>query len=151
MRISDWSSDVCSSDLIAIGRTQTARKSKRARAIHAKVANRRKDYLHKASAKIASQYGTVIVGDVESSKLARTRLAKSVLDAGWSGFKRMLSYKALMHGGRYLEVSERMSTQTCSECGTLRSEEHTSELQSLMRFSYAVFCLKKKTSANTVI
>ena len=31
----------------------------------------------------------------------------------------MLSYKALMHGGRYLEVSERMSTQTCSECGTL--------------------------------
>src|SRR3546814_14657793 len=103
MRISDWSSDVCSSDLkiesprfyrkceIAIGRTQTARKSKRARAIHAKVANRRKDYLHKASAKIASQYGTVIVGAVESSNLARTRLAKSVLDAGWYSFKRMLS------------------------------------------------------------
>ena len=61
---------------IAIGRTQTARKSKRARAIHAKVANRRKDYLHKASAKIASQYGTVIVGDVESSKLARTRWSR---------------------------------------------------------------------------
>src|SRR3546814_1655596 len=33
---------------------------------------------------------------------------------------------------------------SCSRCGTSRSEEHTSELQSLMRISYAVFCLKKK-------
>src|SRR3546814_5316328 len=35
-------------------------------------------------------------------------------------------------------------------CRTARSEEHTSELQSLMRISYAVFCLKKKTSSNRV-
>src|SRR3546814_6570691 len=34
--------------------------------------------------------------------------------------------------------------------GRLRSEEHTSELQSLMRISYAVFCLKKKTTNNTI-
>lgn len=103
----------------AIGAAQRARKTKRARTIHAKVANRRKDFLHKASKRIASQYGTIIVGDVASSKLARTSMAKSVLDAGWSDFKLMLSYKAIMHGGRYVEVSERMSTQTCSECGCL--------------------------------
>src|SRR3546814_6293283 len=36
-----------------------------------------------------------------------------------------------------------------SDCGRRRSEEHTSELQSLMRISYAVFCLKKKTKYNT--
>src|SRR3546814_1056987 len=36
-------------------------------------------------------------------------------------------------------------------CGTLRSEEHTSELQSLMRISYAVFCLKKKKITTTYI
>ena len=104
---------------VVIGAAQRARKTKRARTIHAKVANRRKDFLHKASKRIASQYGTIIVGDVASSKLARTSMAKSVLDAGWSDFKLMLSYKAIMHGGRYVEVSERMSTQTCSECGSL--------------------------------
>jgi IS605 OrfB family transposase len=103
----------------ALGTAQRARKTKRARAIHAKVANRRKDFLHKASTALAKEYGLVVVGDVSPSKLAQTRMAKSVLDAGWSDFKRMLSYKALMHGGEMIEVSERMTTQTCSCCGPL--------------------------------
>lgn len=98
---------------------QRARKTKRARAIHAKIANRRKDFLHKASAEIAKEYGLIVIGDVSPSKLARTNFAKSVLDAGWSNFKRMLSYKALMHGGSTLEVSERFTTQICSGCGAL--------------------------------
>lgn len=46
-------------------------------------------------------------------------MAKSVHDAGWSDFKRMLSYKAIRHGGMFLEVSEAYSTQVCSECGSL--------------------------------
>src|SRR3546814_8608130 len=41
------------------------------------------------------------------------------------------------------------SSATCSTCSPSRSEEHTSELQSLMRISYAVFCLKKKKNTNT--
>jgi putative transposase len=99
---------------------QRARKTpKRVRTIHAKVANRRKDFLHKASAAIAKQFGLIVIGDVSPSKLAKTRMAKSVLDAGWADLKRMLSYKALMHGGSTLEVSEAMSTQTCSVCGSL--------------------------------
>jgi IS605 OrfB family transposase len=102
-----------------LGTAQRARKTKRARAIHAKVANRRKDFLHKASAKIAKQFGLIIVGDVSPSKLAKTNMAKSVLDAGWSGFKNMLSYKANYRGGAMVEVSERYSSQTCSACGSL--------------------------------
>jgi putative transposase len=98
---------------------QRRKKSKRAKAIHTKVANRRKDFLHKASAKIAKEYGLIVVGDVSPSKLAQTTMAKSVLDAGWSDFRRMLSYKAIRHGGGTLEVSENYTTQTCSECGTL--------------------------------
>src|SRR3546814_5463704 len=39
----------------------------------------------------------------------------------------------------------------CGEAAAFRSEEHTSELQSLMRISYAVFCLKKKTHTTTTI
>ena len=99
---------------------QRARKTpKRVRAIHVKVANRRKDFLHKASAKIAAEFGLIVVGDVSPSKIAQTRMAKSSLDAGWSDFKNMLSYKAIRHGGNMIEVSERHSTQTCSECGSL--------------------------------
>lgn len=98
---------------------QRRKKSKRVKAIHAKVANRRKDFLHKASAGIAKEYGLVVVGDVSPSKLAKTNMAKSTLDAGWSDFRRMLSYKAIRHGGSTLEVSETYTTQTCSTCGTL--------------------------------
>ena len=103
-----------------LGTAQRARKTKRARAIHAKIANRRRDYLHKASAKIAKEFGLIVVGDVSPSKLSQTRMAKSVHDAGWSDFKRMLSYKAIRHGGRMIEVPEIMTTQLCSSC-TARS------------------------------
>jgi putative transposase len=102
---------------------QRARKTpKRVRNIHAKIANRRKDFLHKASAKIAKEHGLIIIGDVSASKLAKTKMAKSVLDAGWSNFKTMLSYKAITHGGRAIEVSERYSSQSCSCCGSMSSE-----------------------------
>jgi hypothetical protein len=55
--------------------------------------------------------------DVSPKKLAKTTMAKSIYDAGWSNFKTMLSYKAIMHGGSVIEVSERYSTQICSCCG----------------------------------
>jgi IS605 OrfB family transposase len=103
-----------------IGQLQRARKTKRARAIHAKVANRRKDFLHKASSQLANEYGLIVIGDVSPSKLAQTRMAKSVHDAGWSGFKRMLSWKLrLRSGGMLIEVPERFTTQVCSTCGAL--------------------------------
>jgi putative transposase len=98
---------------------QRARKSKRVRTIHAKVTNRRKDFLHKASNKLAKEYGLIVVGNVSPSKLAKTQMAKSVLDAGWADFKRMLSYKSIRNGGSTLEVSEAYSSQCCSECGCL--------------------------------
>ena len=102
-----------------LGAAQRAHKTKRARAIHAKVANRRRDFLHKASAKIAKEFGLIVIGDVSPSKIAKTRMAKSVLDAGWSDFKRFLSYKSIRNGGRTLEVSERFSSQVCSVCGAM--------------------------------
>lgn len=104
---------------LSLATAQRARKTKRARSIHAKARNRRKDFLHKASASLVREYGTIIVGDVSPSKLAKTRMAKSINDAGWAGFKNYLSYKSIRNGGRMIEVSEAMSTQTCSECGSL--------------------------------
>ena len=98
---------------------QRARKTRRVRAIHAKIANRRKDFLHKASAKLTKDFGLIVVGDVSPSKLTQTTMAKSVLDAGWSDFKNMLSYKSIRNGGSMIEVSEAYTTQVCSTCGAL--------------------------------
>jgi len=102
----------------ALGTAQRARKTRRARAIHAKAANRRRDFLHKESAKIVQAHGLVVVGNVSASRLAGTSMAKSVLDAGWSSFRDMLRYKSRLRGGGVcLEVNESGSSQTCSACG----------------------------------
>ena len=103
----------------ALATSQRARKTSRARSIYAKIRNRRWDYLHKASAKIAKQFGLIVVGDASPTKLSHTNMAKAVNDAGWYNFKRMLSYKAMRHGGKMIEVNEGMTTQTCSSCGAL--------------------------------
>lgn len=102
-----------------LGNAQRARKKRLSRNIAAKIANARKDHLHKASARIALAHSVICVGNVSSEKLARTRMAKSVLDAGWSTLRKQLSYKALRHGGTYVEVNEAYTSQTCSACGAL--------------------------------
>lgn len=102
-----------------LAKAQRARKKRLARKLHAKVKNQRKDYLHKASNEITRSHGLVAVGDVSPSKLAKTRMAKSVLDAGWSDFRAMLSYKSMRKGGIYVEVPEAYTTQACSECGSI--------------------------------
>jgi IS605 OrfB family transposase len=98
---------------------QRAHKADRVRALHDKITNVRRDHLHKLSTRIVRTYGAVYVGDVSSSQLGRTRMAKSVYDAGWSIFRGMLRYKASRHGVKYAEVDEFRSTQICSSCGDL--------------------------------
>jgi putative transposase len=95
---------------------QRARHRDRARAIHAKIANRRKDFLHKLSTRLVKANGALFIGNVNASALAKTRQAKSVLDAGWSAFRTMLLYKCADAGVWFAEVGEAISTQTCSVC-----------------------------------
>jgi putative transposase len=102
----------------ALAHAQRARNRTRTRGIHAKVANRRKDFLHKLSTRLAKGYGAVFVGNVNASALAKTRQAKSVLDAGWSAFRTMLQYKCADAGVWFEEVDEAFSTQTCSVCNS---------------------------------
>lgn len=96
---------------------QRAGNKERARAIHAKIANRRKDALHKFSRQLVNQHAEIYVGDVSSQKLTQTRMAKSVLDAGWGQLKAMLAYKCAHAGIVFKVVDERYTTQTCSCCG----------------------------------
>jgi len=102
---------------IRLASAQRARKKKLIQKIHAKIVNQRQDFLHKASTNIAKRFGFIAVGNVKSSKLAKTRMAKSVLDAGWYRFRKMLNYKAIALGGLYTEVNESYSSIACSGCG----------------------------------
>jgi IS605 OrfB family transposase len=95
---------------------QRANKKDRVKALHAKIANRRKDFHHKLSTSLVQGYGAIFVGNVNASALAKTTQAKSVLDAGWSAFRTMLQYKCDHAGVWFDEVNEAYSTQTCSCC-----------------------------------
>jgi putative transposase len=92
---------------------------RQAKRLHRTAARRRKDALHKFSRSLVNEYQTIVVGDVSSLKLARTRMAKSVLDAGWGMLKTYLQYKSQQAGRCVLIVSERNTTRTCSSCKAL--------------------------------
>lgn len=96
---------------------QRAGNKRRVKAIHAKIKECRKDFTHKATAKIARENVLIAVGNVNASTLAKTRMAKSVLDAGWSMFRAQLGYKASRHRAVYLDIDEKFTTVTCSACG----------------------------------
>ena len=68
---------------LKLGKAQRAKNKKRVKAIHAKIKNTRKDAIHKFTNKIVRENSLIIVGNVSSQKLAKSGLAKSVLDAGW--------------------------------------------------------------------
>jgi putative transposase len=90
-----------------------------AKRLHRQAARRRKDALHKFSRRIVDQYQTIVIGDVGSLKLVNTRMAKSVLDAGWGLLKTQLQYKGQQGGRSVFIINERNTTRACSSCGTL--------------------------------
>jgi len=74
------------------------------------------------STRLVKQHGAIFVDNVNAGGLAKTRMAKSVLDAGWSTFRNMLQYKCVQYksnnaGVWFEEVNEAYSTQDCSACG----------------------------------
>jgi IS605 OrfB family transposase len=103
----------------ALAVAQRARKKRRVSAIHIKIANRRSDFHHKLAHRLVCEFDYIAVGNVHAAGLARTSMAKSVLDAGWSSFRSKLAYKAIKHGAWFEEVNERFTSQVCSNCGAL--------------------------------
>src|SRR3546814_6107827 len=117
MRISDWSSDVCSSDLISLPVEQLAASATRL-----------------GQGEYDTPVAHVARGD-EVGLLART------LEHARTSIRQQLLEIEEMGAARQKLESE---LSIASDIQQARSEEHTSELQSLMRISYAVFCLKKQ-------
>ncbi|MEV6716174.1 transposase [Lentzea sp. NPDC051208] len=90
---------------------------------HAKVTDTRRDWQHKLSTMIIRDNQAVFVEDLCVAGLARTRLAKSVHDAGWAQFTAMLEYKASRHGRTFGRVDRWFpSTRTCSACGQINGK-----------------------------
>ncbi len=103
----------------ALAIAQRANKKHRVKAIHAQIKNRRKDALHKFTTTLVQEHGAIFVGNVSSKGLAKTSMAKSVLDAGWGMLKTQLEYKANARSIVFEEVNEQYTTQTCSCCGLI--------------------------------
>lgn len=98
---------------------QRSRNKQRVKAIHASIANKRKDELHKFSRQLVDSNGAIFVGNVNAKAIAKTKMAKSSLDAGWGMLKTMLEYKCNHAGVVFEVVNESYTSQTCSSCGCL--------------------------------
>jgi putative transposase len=86
--------------------------------MHAGVRDARRDFHHKTSTAIIRENQAVYVEDLAVAGLVRTRLGKSVSDAGWSSFVRMLEYKAQLYGREFHKVGRfEPTSQLCSACG----------------------------------
>jgi putative transposase len=101
------------------GSTRRCKAKQRVARCHAKVANQRKDFHHKTAKALTGRYGTVSVENLNVRGLARSKLARSVHDAGWAQFVAILGRKAEGAGVQVIAVDPRHTTQECSECGYL--------------------------------
>ena len=90
---------------------------------HARVADTRRDWQHKLSTTVIRDNQAVYVEDLCVTGLGRTRLAKSVHDAGWASFTGMLEYKAARYGRTFGRVNRFFpSTRMCSDCGQINDK-----------------------------
>lgn len=90
--------------------------------LHHKIRNVRRDFLHKESTKIAKANHTVILEDLNISGMAKSRLSKHILDAGWGTFRTMLEYKT-----NVVAINPKFTSQTCNDCGTKDSKSRISQ------------------------
>ena len=112
-----------------IAQAQRRGHRRQAKYLHRRAANRRKDALHKFSRQIVEQYQKIAVGDVSSSQLVKTRMAKSVLDAGWGMLRGFLQYKSQQAGRSFQILNERNTSRTCSNCDALTGPQGVNGLR----------------------
>ena len=91
--------------------------------LHEKVANQRKDFLHKTSFQLAKKYDAVVIEDLDMKSMSQAlNFGKSVADNGWGMFTAFLAYKLGEQGKKLVKINKWFpSTKTCSSCGHVKS------------------------------
>jgi len=111
--------------------------------IHVRIANARRDYLHKTSTTISKNHAMVIIEDLQVSNMSRSAagsveqpgrkvkqksgLNKAILDQGWAEFRRQVEYKMLWAGGLFLAVPPQNTSRTCPCCGHVSGNNRKSQ------------------------
>ena len=97
--------------------------------LHKKVADIRKDTLHKLTAYLAKNHSQIVIEDLNvSGMMANHKLAKAVADMGFYEFRRQLEYKCELYGCELIIVDRWFpSSKTCSNCGTVKESLLLSE------------------------
>jgi putative transposase len=89
--------------------------------VHARIADRRTDYLHKITTRLVRENQTLVIEDLAvSNMVGNRRLARAISDAGWRQFRQLLEYKAGWYGRDVIAVDRWFpSSKLCSACGAL--------------------------------
>jgi len=113
--------------------------------IHVRIANARRDYLHKTSTTISQSHAMVVVEDLQVNNMSRSAagsveqpgqkvkqksgLNKAILDQGWGEFRRQLEYKMLWIGGLFLAVPPQNTSRTCPGCGHVSGDNRLTQAE----------------------
>lgn len=115
----------------------------RVQKLHTRIANVRRDFLHKTSTTISQNHAIVCIEDLQVRNMSRSAagssetpgrnvkaksgLNKSILDQGWFEFRRQLEYKQVWQGGEVLAVPPRNTSRTCPCCGHVSAENRQTQ------------------------
>ena len=115
--------------------------------IHARIANCRNDFLHKASTAISQNHALVCIEDLQVKNMsksakgsndkpgknvkAKSGLNRSIMDQGWHEFRRQLTYKLEWSGGMLVAVPPHHTSQTCPHCGHISPDNRRTQAEFL--------------------
>ncbi|CAN7676632.1 transposase [Trinickia sp. LjRoot230] len=113
--------------------------------IHARIADARQDFLHKAPHTISKNHAMVAVEDLKVSNMSKSAsgtvdapgrnvrqksgLNKAILDQGWGEFRRQLEYKTTWNGGYFVAIAPRNTSRTCPCCGHISADNRKTQAQ----------------------
>jgi len=116
---------------VKLAKAQRRKKKRQTAKIQLKIKNKRKDWNHKTTFKLAENFRRIFVGDAKPTEILTdfNKINRAVYDASWYELKTLLSCKVLRRQGIFLEVSEQNSNEICSNCLTLRKEKLTLDIR----------------------